>query len=440
MSKVFISVLGTTDYVECVYIQQDSAQTCKTRFVQEATVLMNCANWSSKDRIIIFTTKDAENRNWLDGGQLSAEMANLELQSGLKSRLEALSLKPSVNNITIPEGKSIDEIWAIFNLIFAEFKKSDEVIFDITHSFRSIPMLVMVILNYAKVVCDVSLKGIYYGSMESLGNLSEVKKMPVEDRIVPILDLSAFDELLDWSIAIERFLESGDGSKVFVLADRKSRAVKRIKQGPDKAADTMKTIAACIRAFSENMSTCRGLQIPSSITDVKQSVSKGKYTDMDPAFQPLLSHLDERLSNFTGRPVEDGLRAVQWCAEHNLVQQGYTILREFMISYVCKGFGVDEHDWEKRSSIANSIGKDVETWQRYQKQRKGVKVKIDLVTPEYELFSPDSELPEMFSTLFGLRNDINHAGMRKGAKPAKTLKDDLHKLISQMNRLVLKNN
>lgn len=440
MSRVFISVLGTTDYAECVYTQPDSGLTCQTRFVQEATVLMNCQNWSEKDRILIFTTQEAQKRNWLDDGQTIGQEKAPKIQQGLKSRLEALGPKQAIRNIMIPEGKTIDEIWSIFNLIFSELKKSDEVVFDITHSFRSIPMLVMVILNYAKVVRNVTLKGIFYGAMESLGNLSEVKKMPVSDRLVPILDLSAFDELLDWSVAIERFLESGDGAKVFVLADQKSRAVKKIKQGPDEAADTMKTIAACIRAFSENMSTCRGLQIPSSITDLKQAVSKGKYTDMNPAFQPLLSHLEERLATFSGRPVEDGLRAVQWCAEHNLVQQGYTILREFMISYVCKGFGVDEHDWDKRSSIAHSIGKDVENWQKYQKQRKGVRVTIDLGNPEYELFSPDSELPELFSTLFGLRNDINHAGMRKGAKPAKTLKDDLHKLVSQMNRLVLRNN
>lgn len=41
------------------------------------------------------------------------------------------------------------------------FGEGDEIIFDITHSFRSIPMLAITIMNYAKVLKNCKLKEVY---------------------------------------------------------------------------------------------------------------------------------------------------------------------------------------------------------------------------------------------------------------------------------------
>lgn len=437
MASVFISVLGTTDYVECNYISPDTDVTCLSRFVQEATVLMNCSGWAETDRILIFTTEDAEKRNWLDNGQTDRKTQQPRNQEGLYSRLKHLSLKPSIENIRIPEGKTIDEIWSIFNLILGRLNPSDEVIFDITHSFRSIPMLVMVILNYAKVTKRVALNGIYYGAMESLGNLSEVEKMPLLERKVPIFDLSAFDELLDWSVAVERFLESGDGNMVSRLASKKAKLIRKAKKAQDDGADAMARIAAAIETFSGAISTCRGKLINQSVKNLKHSIEVGKKSEIAPALVPLLDHLDERLQVFSGDAVDDGLRAVEWCVEHNLIQQGFTILREFMINYVCKGFNVDPSDQQERDRIENAIRKDVDTWKKDQQRKRKVKVTLDLIELPLDLFPQDSELLDMFNRLFGLRNDINHAGMRLDPKPAKTLRNELHELVSKMNRLIL---
>ena len=438
MARVFISVLGTTDYVECIYTQPDTSLKCPTRFVQEATVLMNCQNWSEKDRILVFTTQEAQRRNWLDDGQTIGQEKAPKIQQGLKSRLENLSLKPAIKNIMIPEGKTIEEIWDIFNLIFGELKKSDEVVFDITHSFRSIPMLVMVILNYAKVVRNVTLKGIYYGAMESLGNLSEVRNMPPADRIVPIFDLSAFDELLDWSVAIERFLESGDGSRVYALADRKARAIKTVKKGPDVAADLMNNIAACINTFSEEVSTCRGLELPRTTTRLRENVSRGVESCLEPAFVPLLEHLDQRLRTFSGKSVEDGLRAVEWCAEHNLVQQGYTILREFLISYVCQGFRIDPTDFTMRERMEECIRKDVYEWNKSVMKRGRTESIAIMDQLPLMLLKQKNEVLEIFGSVMKFRNDINHAGMRHEAVSPSVLKSELKKLVILTKKHILK--
>ncbi|MGB9617916.1 MAG: TIGR02221 family CRISPR-associated protein, partial [Desulfomonilaceae bacterium] len=166
MARVFISVLGTGDYVPCSYRFNDGTVVSSVRFVQEATVSYSCMEWSDQDRILIFTTEGSRTKNWEDSGATDVEGNPLE---GLAARLNALPLRVPFCNVMIPDGKIQEEIWEIFQALLANLMEGDEVVFDITHSFRSIPMLVLVVLNYAKVVKKVTLRGIYYGALEALG-------------------------------------------------------------------------------------------------------------------------------------------------------------------------------------------------------------------------------------------------------------------------------
>ncbi len=79
---------------------------------------------------------------------------------GLRSCLEAISVRASISNVDIPMGASEQEIWNIFNIVLDQIRENDFVVFDITHAFRSIPMLAIVILNYAKVIKNIRLTGI----------------------------------------------------------------------------------------------------------------------------------------------------------------------------------------------------------------------------------------------------------------------------------------
>ena len=77
--KVFISFLGTTNYLE-TYYQIEEKKYGPVRFVQEALADHICSNWTSEDKIFIFyTTQSSETKelgsyelNWLDIGQSKA--------------------------------------------------------------------------------------------------------------------------------------------------------------------------------------------------------------------------------------------------------------------------------------------------------------------------------------------------------------------------------
>ena len=47
--KVFISFLGTTNYVQSIYVA-DSFSSTPTRFVQQALIELKCKEWTEKER------------------------------------------------------------------------------------------------------------------------------------------------------------------------------------------------------------------------------------------------------------------------------------------------------------------------------------------------------------------------------------------------------
>jgi len=228
MRKVFLSFLGTTDYLPCNYQIAGYASVANVRFVQEACVARWCADWGSDDRIFLCVTDESLEKNWLDNGHRDK---NILERQGLASRLEGLHLAAPVEPVMIPAGRSEEEIWAIFERVFSLLEEGDHLYLDITHAFRSLPMLAMVILSYAKVMRTVSVRAISYGALEARGTMEDVKKMPEDHRHVPVFDLLPFDRLQDWVIAVDRFTATGDGKMIRQLADQDIGPLLRATEG-----------------------------------------------------------------------------------------------------------------------------------------------------------------------------------------------------------------
>ena len=62
--KVFISFLGTGNYVNCKYQYPDGEISAPVRFIQEALINKLCQNWSDDDRIFILCTEASQKKNY----------------------------------------------------------------------------------------------------------------------------------------------------------------------------------------------------------------------------------------------------------------------------------------------------------------------------------------------------------------------------------------
>jgi len=434
MARVFISFLGTNDYLPCTYFKDDK-QVLNVRFVQEATLTLFCREWTSDDRILIFTTTESYKKNWLDNGHIDRETDSALDRKGLARCIDDLELLPGIKSVPIPDGKNEDEIWEIFNEIFACLNEGDDLLFDITHAFRSIPMLAMVILNYAKVMRGISLIGIYYGAFEVLGSQYETPAIPLENRLVPVFDLTVYDVLLDWAIAIDRFLGTGDAVPVCRLANKAVRPILKSTNGSDDTAVSIRRIAAGLEKFSKAVSTCRGREISNRITFLKKEIMKCDNLSKIQPFRPIFERIKEQIDRFNGNAIPDGIQAAGWCLDHNLIQQGYTILEETIISYFVLKIGEDPEDLGNNNrEIATQAlhiynkGLDESKWKTPAKDYPEVTKRF--VT----FYQAQGSLAKIFNDIADFRNDLNHAGYKANAMNANKFKINLSKLLNTVEQ------
>ncbi len=430
MRNVYLSVLGTSPYVPCNYETDSLARVENVRFVQEATLSLNCRDWTAEDCIFILTTEEAFNKNWMDGG-------HQEFSEGLQSRIERLNLRAKAESVNIPSGKTLDEIWEIFNLIYDLLNDDDHVIFDITHAFRSIPMLAIVVLNYAKVLKKINLMGIYYGAFEVLGGSPSYveENIHLKDRKVPIFDLTAFNSLLEWSSAIHQFVNSGHASPVKELAESELKPILRDQIHRREAANQLKSMSRQLVKFSNIMATCRGHEIPDIIDTLKKIFNHSKEIDLIPPMKPLMGKIHREINRFSDNDTRNGIQAARWCLEHNMVQQGFTILQETFISCLVKMVDADIFDEKIRNKVNPAVRNASQAFDSVACHQSSAQHN-DLDMKFMELFRNNKSLLSLMNRLIDCRNDINHAGYNRRAKQADRFRSQLEECINDAKSLI----
>jgi len=434
MRKVYLSFLGTNDYLPCNYLHKGFEPIENVRFVQEANVRCFCKDWQSSDRIIIFTTEESYNKNWGDNGHEAK--GGLAACEGLQTRLNTIGILAQIERVSTPSGRSEEEIWDIFATVFRQLEEGDLLYLDITHAFRSLPMLAMVILSYAKVMRNITVQSISYGALEALGNMVEVKKLHIKDRNVPVFDLLPFDQLQDWVIAVDRFTATGDGKMIQQLAETYSAPIREITKGKDLGAVGLQRMGQCLNRFSSIIATCRGLEITASTSNLQDSLRNLHNQEIIKPLKPLLEKLEPALASFKGEEITDGLAAARWCLDHDLFQQGYTILQETIITHILKSAaGLDGRDKDHREIVLQAVTILInelpeDRWKKAAHKHKPTTLQI------IEWLKPQDDLVKSMRNLSNIRNDLNHSGQNGSPMKPKSISDQLPVYLDQMDALI----
>jgi len=225
VAKHFISVLGTGNYAETVYyyknVQGEEIKT-KTLFVQEASLKATFNEIAKEDRITIFLTQKAKKANWENRKYTEKDLERLQKNSnntikvgdirvGLKEVLEKSFPQIEVETVEILEGKNEEELWSISDCIYESIKDNEEIIFDVTHGFRSIPIQAITVLNYAKALKNILVNRILYGAYEVGSKRSD------GNYYAPIFDITMCNEILNWSVAADAFARYGNSAHIYDL-------------------------------------------------------------------------------------------------------------------------------------------------------------------------------------------------------------------------------
>jgi len=367
--KVFLSFLGKYPYDELEYCFKN--ETYKSTFSPVASVKFLSDLDFKPDVFYVFVTKEAKENNF----------------SLLKDELK--KIKFNLNNlipIDIENETEANKLWDNFEKVYSVLGKEDSIVFDITYGFRATPMLLTTLLNYAKVLKQVKIHKILYGAYEK--GETETK----------LWDLTDFSTIQDLAVSTDEFINYNIPYNFIKFFD--------------------KNLQEKINRFSSMFSANRSLEIYEGALaeDLKKELSSS-LSSKPRAFQELKEIIENKLSKFkNGKIFENGFNAVEFCINADLIQQAITILQELIITLLIINIEEDYKNEDFRNIVSAALSKnnrdkfDIKKVNIKQTSTNEVNKTLDAI---YSLPYKKklSKLYIKFST--SIRNDINHAGLRK---------------------------
>lgn len=452
MGKKFISFLGTNEYVECFYNSKEK-KSSSTFFIQEALLEHLKEEFSENDKAFIFLTNEAEDKNWLQRKYFVKEEKKTYKDKGLKQVLIDKNFNFSIEEIKTLKGESEEEIWTIFQTIVEKIDENDELYFDVTHGFRSQPMLALVVINYLKVLKNCKVKKIFYGAFETLGPAHKVKQMPLEERNAPIFELTSFDNLLDWTFAVNQFLKYGSATDLKKLSEQDFQPLMQETKGKHLESNELKKLANTLETFTNEVATCRGKTVFQRGKEVYQNLTSTELEIEDrklaiPLF-PLIKKINSKFEVYNvGNEKEKLIGLLEFCLEHNLIQQGLTIMEEGLTTLLCKKFGKNwenENDRKLIGQLSAVYQKEESEWFPPSSENKEfVNLALKELKKESLILQGKAidlqkdikpKILELQENVKNLRNDINHFGIREQPKSSKKFKEFLLNKIEELKKI-----
>lgn len=324
--KVFISFLGTNNYLQTRYAY-DNEVFKPTRFIQEVLADFIFKEWNSNDKILIFYTQKSRDCNWLNNGQ-PRTIENAEIENiGLKQILESKEYGSIVSSYPILEGFSESEVWEIFNTVYSKLENDDDVYFDVTHAFRSIPMFSTILFSYAQFMKGIKLRKVFYGAFEKLGPAYEVKAIPVEERIAPVLDLSTIIQLQELTRIAHDFNSYGRVGKLvdtFSIGDDK-----KLKHLISQFKKEITRLESYI--ITNKMAEIEKGEFVTRINEVIGGLEKQPF--MTEAQRGILLNLKEHVGAFEENGgFKNILAAYDWALRYDMIHNAYILATESLIT------------------------------------------------------------------------------------------------------------
>jgi len=368
-----IAFLGTGEYKPVTYRWND--RTYETSFVQEAFV-----HWLKPEVTCVLLTERARAENW---GKLCDK---------LKRHTQ------TVEEIKIPDGKSEEELWEIFEAISKAVQEGDEIVFDITHGFRSLPMIAMLTIAYLKQVKGVKVQHVVYGAYER------------DNPMAPILDLTLFADLLDWLAAAKIFTATGDSSELGQLIQEIQNDAYRNREAyGENLPRALKNFGMALEEVSNDLLLARVPNLPKSVSNLieKQKRASAEVSDWTPPLTLLLDKIADAYEPFQDDSLPTQATLIRWYLDHNHIVQAMTLAREWVVSY-----------YAQQKSLSRDDAED-ELNQRANNQES-------------------DELVQLWSSIRNIRNDLAHCGFGRAegqVLSATSIRQNAEEVVKQIERL-----
>mgnify|MGYP006286067531 CR=1 FL=1 len=371
--KIGLSFIGTGEYSETNY--QYEGKSCKTNLFSNAF-----STFIDFEKVFLAMTEKAKEKH-----------------------INSISLDCNYEIIDIPIGKTEDELWSIFDSITKKIPEECSLSIDVTHAFRSLPMIGLSIAVYLRKAKNVEVNSILYGAYEARNT---------ENNETPVFDLTSFLELIDWSVATNQFIKHGNASylKEILSGIHRNSYVNNLPYKPQALAN----IGNQLNELSEALSLARikeAQEISSRLPKLIES-SKTDINNINKAipFQNLVQRIPDRFNQllnsghdlFSKQGFMAQINMVNFYLDTENYMQAITLSREMIVSLICSKEKKDPLDLNERKSIESTL------------------FCYTQLLKENKIRGFDKELAEIWEKVTDIRNDICHNGMRKGSSNKNT--------------------
>lgn len=381
--RKLITFLGLTEYQETTY--RWGQQEYRTRFFAEAV-----AAWLKPARAyVLLTPKVKESENW----------------TVLR---EKLSNHAEVEPVDIPNGQSQDELWQTFRAIDEQVVlTNDELIFDITHSFRLLPFLTLLSIAYLRQVKQIQLLHILYGAYEA-------REKENGREISPVYEITPLVSLLDWLTAAKIFTQTGDGRDLAELMEHASLQQSGEPNAP-QVYNPLKEVAHCVRNVTDNLMLSRIPDLARSVQEMHRELNKGQTRDaIRQWLSPLVPLLDEvrtKYKPFSQRTLEAQVDLIEWYIQHGHLIQALTLAREWIINYHLQQQG-------RKGYWQNKQARD----QAENELNNGLGI--------------DPKVISLWAKVKKYRNDAAHCGFRPNPEPPSEIRNSAEQTLKEIRALL----
>lgn len=328
---------------------------------------------------------------WLDIAE-ACEKANYQselliphqedVESAIGKESKAILIKYGINEQEIVENTNI--ILGLQQFL----NNGDNLIVDITHSFRSLPMFMMNLLIYLRNVSQkgISISHIHYGMLE----------MSKELGFAPIIDLKSMMDVNDWITGAYSFCEYGNAYKISNLIESEDKSVSTLLEEFSNLMNLNHLYA--IRSISQRLSAIK---------------NKGYQTRLpELTINPIVESF---INNFRVEGENHALfqlKVARWQLDHRKYAQAMLTINEAMITYVCEQNHIERDDFDNREFAKLAL--------KYHPQGRTLKC--------------DRELKQIYKKLQPLRNSTAHS--LETTKNVQNMLKVLSESVSQLEEII----
>ncbi|MCX7639556.1 MAG: TIGR02221 family CRISPR-associated protein, partial [Pyrinomonadaceae bacterium] len=388
-----VSFIGKGSYLECEYSYK--GEKLKTHLFVEAA-----AKFFDPERIIVFYT---------------AESKEAKRDSDSKTYIEQIKEKLKNKHIEEQEikgGKSEEELWEIFDKISSSLKEGESVVFDITHAFRSIPLICLLVIALLRETKNIKLEAVVYGAFEA---------KDAENR-VPVFDLTPFIELFDWITATRQFKETGNAKLLTEVLQRHDE--KKLKKVLEALSESLRMLRSR-EAVRKSRELLKNLDNPKNLERIKTKPATQLLELIRESYKNLaLENPEENILDF----IKTLLELADWYFDKGQYVQSIAIVRELIPTIVCHRLLLNPFNRKEREEAEKYLNKR-------ENEQEGEEKGYD-----WKITGLPEEMKNIWRDISALRNDVLHAGFNenpiKSGKIIENLKNFIKKLKSITENLV----